>query len=100
MKLLRILCPGHDPVASTALRDGVVAFNRGLDIRLRFLAIGIEDREITVTDGLSAAAQVESELDVVSTDRFTVVPPNIGAQMNGPDPIVWRVLPTPGEPAL
>jgi len=73
MKLLRILCPGHDPAASSALRDGVAAFNRGLDIRLRFLSIGIEDREITVTDGTSAATQVENELDAFAPDAVVLL---------------------------
>jgi len=63
MKFLRVLCPGHDVAVSAALRDAVAAFNRGLDIRLRFLSIGIEDRELVVNDAEQATAAVGGVLD-------------------------------------
>jgi len=72
MKLLRILCPGYDGTASDALRDAVAAFNSGLDIRLRFLAIGVEDRELVVEDGPDAAAEVESRLDAFAPDAVVL----------------------------
>jgi UDP-N-acetylglucosamine 2-epimerase len=73
MKLLRLLCPGHDADAATALRDAVMAFDRGLDIRLRFLSIGIRDHELVVTETADVATVVEAELARIRPDAVVLL---------------------------
>lgn len=63
MRILRVLAPDADEALALQVRDAVIAFNRGLDIRLRFLAIVVEDREVRVTDAESAAAVVGEALE-------------------------------------
>ena len=58
MKILRVLAPGADPSLVQQVRDGVEAFNRGLDIRLRFLSIVVEGGEALVADPESAVEVV------------------------------------------
>lgn len=55
MKILRVLAPSAEPELADHVREGVAEFNRGLDIRLRFLAIGVEDSEVVVEEPESAA---------------------------------------------
>lgn len=73
MRILRLLCPGHDASAASALRDAVAAFNRGLDIRLRFLSIGIEDREFEIGGGPDAAEAAERELVAFLPDAVVLL---------------------------
>lgn len=66
MRVLRIHAPGTDAAVADAITGAVRAFNAALDIRLRFLAIGIEEtlaargapvgRADTVADALGEAA--------------------------------------------
>ncbi len=62
MKVLRVQADGVDEPLSAALRQAFQAFNRGLDIRLRFLAIGIDERVLTVGDAASAAERVDGAI--------------------------------------
>jgi UDP-N-acetylglucosamine 2-epimerase len=62
MKILRVLAPDADPSQVGQVRDAVQAFNRGLDIRLRFLAIVVEDRELQVDEPETAAETVGAAL--------------------------------------
>ncbi len=55
MRVLRVVAPGAAGPLVALVRDGIVAFNAELDIRLRFLAIVIEERELVV-DGVEDAA--------------------------------------------
>ncbi len=70
MKILRVLAPDADEALARSVRDAVQSFNRGLDIRLRFLSIGVEDSELRVDDPESAAERVGAQ---VATDRPSVV---------------------------
>ncbi len=79
MKFLRVLCPGHDVAVSAALREAVAAFNRGLDIRLRFLSIGIEDRELVVNDAEHATAAVGGVLDEWRPDAVVLLGDGVSA---------------------
>ena len=62
MKILRVLSADADETLAQRVRDAVASFNRGLDIRLRFLSIVVEDRELFVDDAESAAAAVGAAL--------------------------------------
>ena len=73
MRLLRVLCHDHDPRDADALRSAIGEFNRGLDIRLRFLSIGIEDREVEVDAGDEAAVAVERALEDRPADAVIVL---------------------------
>ena len=63
MKILRLVTPGADPALAEQLRDAIQAFNRGLDIRLRFLSIFLEDEELRLEDAESAAERTAEALD-------------------------------------
>ena len=58
MRILRIHAPGTDPALAEAVGDAVRVFNSELDIRLRFLAIGIEEQIVEVGDPAHAAEAV------------------------------------------
>jgi hypothetical protein len=73
MRILRLLCQDHETASATALRDAVAAFNRGLDIRLRFLSIGIEDRELEIGEGPDAAVAAERELIAFRPDAVVLL---------------------------
>jgi UDP-N-acetylglucosamine 2-epimerase (non-hydrolysing) len=60
MKVLRVHAPGTPAHVAQAVGRAVVEFNRGLDIRLRFLSIGIEETVVEVADA-AAAAEVVSK---------------------------------------
>ena len=62
MKVLRIHAPETDPRPAAALTDAVRGFNRDLDIRLRFLSVGIEEQVVTVEDSAGAAETVGEAL--------------------------------------
>jgi len=62
MRVLRVLAAGADDGLSDVLRAAFRAFNRELDIRLRFLAIGIDERVLTVGDAASSAEGVDGAL--------------------------------------
>jgi len=62
MRVLRILAPSADEALAQQVRDAVLAFNRGLDIRLRFLSIMVEDRELRLSDPESAVELVGTAL--------------------------------------
>ena len=55
MKVLRVEAPGTQRDLAQSVGRAVSQFNRGLDIRLRFLSIGIEDSVIEVADAAGAA---------------------------------------------
>ena len=65
MRVLRVHGPGADLRVADAIGAAVAAFNGALDIRLRFLAIGIEetvlDASATSPDGTAAAARALRE---------------------------------------
>jgi hypothetical protein len=54
MKVLRVHAPGAPSALAEQVGRAVADFNRGLDIRLRFLSIGIEESVLEL-DGPSAA---------------------------------------------
>ena len=55
MRVLRIQAPGTSPQLAESVGRAITQFNRGLDIRLRFLSIGSEDTVVDVTDAAGAA---------------------------------------------
>ncbi len=63
MRVLRVLAPGHDVALTALVSDAVAAFNRGVDIRLRFLSIHIEETQVTVTEPDEAAELVNAAID-------------------------------------
>ena len=63
MRVLRVLSPDADEPLAQSVREGVRAFNRGLDIRLRFLSIVVEDSELRVADPESAAELMGRSLE-------------------------------------
>lgn len=62
MRILRIHAPGTDEGLARALGEAVVAFNRGLDIRLRFLSVGIDEQVVAVEQAAHAAESVGEAL--------------------------------------
>ena len=62
MRLVRVAAPGADADLTDQLGAAFRAFNAGLDIRLRFLSIGIEDRLVEVGDAAEATRTVDGLL--------------------------------------
>jgi UDP-N-acetylglucosamine 2-epimerase len=62
MRVLRVHAPGTPDALRRAVAEAVRAFNDELDIRLRFLSIGIEERTLDVTDAADAAARTGEAL--------------------------------------
>jgi hypothetical protein len=58
VRVLRIHAPGTPGDLAAGVGRAVVEFNRGLDIRLRFLSIGIEETVIEVADAAGSAESV------------------------------------------
>lgn len=58
MKVLRVQAPGTPRELAESVARAVVEFNRGLDIRLRFLSIGIEETVVEVDDAAGSAESV------------------------------------------
>ena len=73
MKVLRILAPGTPPRLADAVRRAVVEFNRGLDIRLRFLSIGIEETVIEAADSAAASDAVTQAMRSTAPDVVVVL---------------------------
>ena len=63
MKILRVVAPGHDEQLDAGMREAIAAFNRGVDIRLRFLSILVEQVEVRVAEPEAAAEQVNAAID-------------------------------------
>lgn len=63
MRVVRVHAPGAEEVLAAAVAEAVRAFNGALDIRLRFLAIGIEETVLAVADAASAAEAVGAALE-------------------------------------
>jgi hypothetical protein len=66
MKVLRIHAAGTDPELAASVSSAVDSFNRGIDIRLRFLSIEIDETVVEAPDPESAAAVVG---ELVRTSR-------------------------------
>jgi alkyl hydroperoxide reductase subunit AhpF len=62
MRVLRVHAPGTPRGLAERVGRAVVEFNRGLDIRLRFLSIGIEETVIDVESSPAAATAVAASL--------------------------------------
>ena len=62
MRVVRVHAPGADDALAAAVTDAVRAFNAALDIRLRFLSIGIEETVLAVAEAASAAETVDGAL--------------------------------------
>ena len=62
MKVLRVHAPGASRSLAERVGAAVADFNRGLDIRLRFLSIGIDESVIEV-DGAGAADAVTAAME-------------------------------------
>lgn len=62
MRVLRVEGPGTDPRIAEAIGAAVVAFNGALDIRLRFLAIGIEETVLAAGEPHAAPEAVARSL--------------------------------------
>ncbi len=62
MRVALLLAPGAQSETVTRLRDAVRSFNRGLDIRLRFLSIGIDLHELSMDDPAEASQGVDELL--------------------------------------
>lgn len=61
MKVLRIHAPGTSRALAERVGSAVADFNRGLDIRLRFLSIGIDESVLDVPDAATADAAAAAE---------------------------------------
>ncbi len=62
MKLLVVRAPGAHAALTRSVDAALAAFNAALDIRLRFLSIGIETRSVDVTSAADAADIVGAAL--------------------------------------
>lgn len=58
MRVLRIHAPGTHAGLAAVIGRAVVEFNRSLDIRLRFLSIGIDETVLDVADAAGSAEAV------------------------------------------
>ncbi len=58
MKILRVHAPGTDAALAKAIGAAVASFNADLDIRLRFLSIGVDEIVLDVATAEDAAASV------------------------------------------
>jgi hypothetical protein len=82
VRVLRIHAVGADPGVAAAVGDAVRAFNAALDIRLRFLSVGIEETVVeTAADPDAAGAAAH-----LAGDR--------------PDPVAIMILLGTGEAAV
>jgi len=72
MRVLRIHAPGTPRGLADRVGRAVVDFNRGLDIRLRFLSIGIEETVIEAESAASAADGVAAALRGSNPDLVVV----------------------------
>jgi UDP-N-acetylglucosamine 2-epimerase len=68
MRVLRIHAPATPPALAESVGRAVREFNRGLDIRLRFLSIGIDETVLDVKDAAQAAEAVSAELSRSAPD--------------------------------
>ena len=73
MKVLRVEAPGASAALTRSIEDAVRAFNAGLDIRLRFLSIGIEETAIAPADAAAAAEQAGLALAKGDVDLVLVL---------------------------
>lgn len=73
MRLLRVHAPGADPRVAAAVGDAVRSFNASLDIRLRFLSIGIEETVAEVRAAEDAATGVEDLVRRESPDLLLLL---------------------------
>jgi hypothetical protein len=72
MKVLRVHAPGTPADLAEIVRRAVVEFNRGLDIRLRFLAIGVDETVLEVADAAGAAESVSAAIKQHAPDVVVV----------------------------
>lgn len=63
MRVLRVHTEHADPAVTGAVDHAIQRFNRGLDVRLRFLSIGIEDAVVRPGEGVEVAAEIDAALD-------------------------------------
>lgn len=68
MRILRIHAPGTDAALAKAIGAAVASFNAELDIRLRFLSIGVDEVVLDVASAESAAASVGRALAAGTAD--------------------------------
>jgi len=62
MKVLRVHAAGTPSALAAAVGRAAVEFNRGLDIRLRFLSIGIDETVLEVGDAAAGAEAVRAAI--------------------------------------
>jgi hypothetical protein len=72
MKVLRVHAPGTSTAVADAVGRAAVEFNRGLDIRLRFLSIGIEETVVEVKDAADAAEAVAAAVSERAPDAVVL----------------------------
>ncbi len=72
MRVLRVHAPGTPPAVADAVGRAVVDFNRGLDIRLRFLSIGIEETVVEIGDAAGAAETVSQAAGRLAPDAVVL----------------------------
>jgi len=72
MKVLRVHAPGTPTAVADAVGRAAVEFNRGLDIRLRFLSIGIEETVLVVADAAQAAEAVAAAVNERAPDAVVL----------------------------
>jgi hypothetical protein len=68
VRILAVTAPGGEARAR-ALSGAVAAWNRGLDIRLRFLAIGVEEASFVLPGGAGAAEGLVAVDAAVARER-------------------------------
>jgi UDP-N-acetylglucosamine 2-epimerase len=78
MKVLRVHAPGVPGALAERVGRAVADFNRGLDIRLRFLSIGIDESVIAVegpgaADAVTASMETRPDVIVVLGDGAEAV---------------------------
>ena len=68
MRVLRIHAPNTDPALAGSVCAAVTGFNAGLDIRLRFLSIVIEEQVLEVSGAADAAETVSASVHSTPPD--------------------------------
>lgn len=82
MRVLRVHAPGTPRALAERVGRAVSEFNRGLDIRLRFLAIGIDETVLDVSDEAQALEAVAAAAQRLAPDVVVVFgegPPALAA---------------------
>jgi UDP-N-acetylglucosamine 2-epimerase len=73
MRVLRVHAPGTDAALAAGVGRAVLDFNRALDIRLRFLAIGVEETVLEVRSAAEASEALAAALKEQAPDAVLLL---------------------------